>query len=440
MPDKNISPDQNIGHLIKSAERLGIELDESAALQWLTAIQASKQEEDIVFDDRTGVFGHKISMLDFSSEDLAHFRKVGRLVEFQDIPGKVETALALSGSAAQSKIQTYPGDADYFERINILADSRDEACLELSRLIKQKALQTQSGPTYHLMEVRFGSFPQDVMIDNHKYPAGSSISWTPKQIMEGKIEASSPDGSPVVVYWSEIALDPGWCKLDWVFGDPVRKELVNVSNMLDVSWEAPDGTITPLDGFLDPYFQEIYLDEESIPTFSKLSQHVSADALEEYIEQLEKEVNKYITKNINYGKAAKRMYNIFRLTGRYNEAAIIRELFDEPSSMLYQVWALIRTMEECSHPGSSITGEQVQSQADSLILEVVSTLEGDEETIVVQHLLNLRDALEDQNPGEALPRTVEAARDEVINIVNNFFYEKLTTVPEIKKYMDQMRG
>jgi hypothetical protein len=243
-----------------------------------------------------------------------------------------------------------------------------------------------------------------------------------------------------VVNWLEIALDPGWCKLDWIVGDPVRDELVNVSNMLDVTWEAPDGQITPLDGFLDPYFQEIYLEKESVPIFEKLSQHVSADALDEYVEQLEKEVNKYITKNINYGKAAKRMYNIFRLTGRYNEAAIIRELFDEPSSMLYQVWALIRTMEECSHPGSSITKEAVQSQADSLILEVVRTLEGDEESIVVQHLLNLRDALEEQHQGKAIPRTVEAARDEVINIVNNFFYEKLTIVPEIKKYMDQIAG
>jgi len=440
MSDKNTSPDHNIEHLIKSAERLGIELDKSAALEWLTAIHASKNEEDIVFDHRTGVFGHKISMLDFSSEDLAHFRKVGRLVEFQDIPGKVETALALSGSAAQSKIQIYPGDADYFERINILTNTRDEACLELARLIKEKALQTRIGPTYHLMEVRFGSFPQDVLIDDHKYPGGSSISWTPEQIMAGIIKASSPDGSPIEITWSEIALDPGWCKLDWVFGDPVRDELVNVSNMLDVTWEAPDGKIIPLDGFLDPYFQEIYLDEESIPIFSKLSQHVSADALEEYIEQLEKEVNKYITKNINYGKAAKRMYNIFRLTGRYNEAAIIRELFDEPSSMLYQVWALIRTMEECSYPGSSITEEVVQSQADNLILEVVRTLEGDEEGIVVQHLLNLRGVLKDQRQGEALPHTIEAARDEVINIVNNFFFEKLTTVPEIKEYMDQIGG
>ena len=96
------TPDQEIKGIIESAQRLGIELDEADALQWLTAIAAAEQEEDVVFDQRAGVFGHKVSMLDFSPQDLAHFRKLGQLVEFLDVPGKVETALALSGSAAQS--------------------------------------------------------------------------------------------------------------------------------------------------------------------------------------------------------------------------------------------------------------------------------------------------------------------------------------------------
>jgi hypothetical protein len=430
------TPAQEIKGIIKSANRLGIELDEADALQWLTAIAAAEQEEDVVFDQRAGVFGHKVSMLDFSPEDLAHFRKLGQLVEFLDIPGKVETALALSGSAAQSKIQAYPGDADYFERINILADSREEACQILADLIKEKVATTESGPTYQLMEVKFGSYSEDTIIGDRTYSTGSPISWNPDQIKAGQIKASTAAGKKLPIRWDEVAQNPGWCKLDWVVADPLRNELVNASNMLDVTWEAPDGAITPLDGFLDPYFQEIYLDGESIPIFSKLSQHVSANALDQYVSQLEKEVNKYLTKDINYGKAAKRMYNIFRLTGRYGEAALIRELFDEPSSMLYQVWALIRTMDECCQPGTSISIESIKSQADDLIMEVIRALEGDEEAIVVKLLLQLRDALEDQKQGQESPVSVETARDEVINIVNNFFYEKLTTIPEIKSYMD----
>ena len=431
-------PQSELDQIIQSAHRLGIELDQADALQWLTAITASQGEDEIVFDDRAGVFGHKISMLDFSSEDLAHFRKLGRLVEFIDIPGKVETALALSGSAAQSKIQLYPGDADYFERVNILADTREGACQILAEIIREKALKTLAGPTFQLMEVRFGSFPMDLEVDGRTYSAGSSISWSTDQIKSGRIAGTTPEGESAQILWDEAALDPGWCKLDWVVADPIRGELVNASNMLDVTWEAPDGSITPLDGFLDPYFQEIYLDGESIPIFSKLSQHVSADALDDYVKSLEKEVNKYITKDINYGKAAKRMYNIFRLTGRYSEAGVIRELFDEPASMLYQVWAVIRTLDECSQPGSTIAVEDLKSQTDRLILEVIRLLEGGEEEQVVKLLLEFRDALSEQHTGQQVPFRVEAARNEVINIVNNFFYEKLTTVPEIKSYMDEM--
>jgi len=441
MMSKNLSHNQqDTIRIIESAQRLGIELNENEAAQWLEAISVSQEGEDVVFNRRSGVFGHKVSMLDFSEKDLAHFRKLGALVEFEDIPGEVETALALSGSAAQSKIQTYPGDADYFERMNILSESQEEACQILGQLIRDKALATMTGPTYQLMEVHFGSYPRDVIIDDVQRRKGGSISWTPEELEIGEIQAQTLEGEDITLMWENVAHDPGWCKLDWVVADPLRNELVNASNMLDVTWEAPDGTITPLDGFLDPYFQEVYLQEESVPIFEKLSQHVSANALEVYVEQLEKEVNKYLNKDINYGKAAKRMYNIFRLTGRYQEAALIRELFDEPASMLYQVWSLIRTMDESSQPDSSISIERIQSQADRLIMSVITGLEGEEESVVVRHLLRLRDALEDQKAGQSLTDEVETARDEVINIVNNFFYEKLTTVPEIKGYMEAFSG
>ena len=64
--------------------------------------------------------------------------------------------------------------------------------------------------------------------------------------------------------------------------------------MLDVTWEAPDGSIAALDGFIDSYFQEVYLEAESLPIFSKIARNVSPDALDDYVEALEGEVRKYI--------------------------------------------------------------------------------------------------------------------------------------------------
>jgi hypothetical protein len=428
----------DLKRIIESAQRLGVEMDESDALQWLTAVSAQSQS-GVEIDESRGIFGHSISLLDFDDADLAHFRKIGKLVEFEDIPGKVETALALSGSAAQSKIQTYPGDADYFERINIITDTKDEAGKVLADIIRDKALSTTKGETFQLMEVKFGSYPVDFLCDGVKHPKGSPISWSPKDIIIGKIVGKNEDGKSVEIKWNDSAEDPGWCKLDWVVADPVRKQLVNASNMLDVTWEAPDGSITPLDGYLDGYFQEIYLDADSIPIFSKLVKQVSGDAFDHYVTQLEKEVKKYFTKSPNYGKAAKRLYNIFRLTGRYADAAYLRELFDEPTTILYQIGALIRTIDESFQPGSEIDPRTILSQADQLILGVSTALEGEKETEIIRMLLNYRNLLfDDINRGELSPQA-NAARAEIVNIVNNFFYEKLTGVPSINQYIEDLK-
>ncbi len=434
------SPQADMTRIIESARRLGIELDEAEAMQWLTAMAATEARQGVVVDERTGVFGHSMVMLDFSPADLAHFRQIGRLVEFENTPGVVETALALSGSAAQSKIQAHPGDADYFERVNILAATREEACRILADLMRKKALSTAKGETYQLIEVKFGSYPRDFVRDGRTFATGSPIAWKPGEIEAGQIEGFSPDGQPVVVRWDDVAQDPGWCKLDWVVADPGRHQLANASNMLDVTWEAPDGTITPLDSYLDPYFQEVYLDAASVPIFAKLAQHVSADALDDYVAGLRHEVEKYLTKDVNYGKVAKRLYNIFRLTGRYPEAAFLRELFDEPATMLYQVWSLIRTLDDATQPGSTLAMQHVLDQADELILAVTETLEGEQETEIVRQLLRLRDSLTRQRTGETLIPEAEATRAEVINLVNNFFYDKLTALPAIRQYMEEMQA
>jgi len=158
------------------------------------------------------------------------------------------------------------------------------------------------------------------------------------------------------------------------------------------------------------------------------------------VKALEGEVKKYVTKTPNYGKAAKRMYNIFRLTGRYQEAMFLRELFDEPASMLYQVWSLIRTVDDAIHSNSSFKKEQLISQAEKLMFEVIRVMEDSREVEIVSRILKFRDAILQQSDYEELSAEAEAAREEIINVVNNFFYEKLTAIPEIKSYIEAMQS
>jgi hypothetical protein len=426
-----------LASVIDSAKRLGVELDEAEAAQWVSALEAEASGGDIVVDVDSGIYGHRVSMLDFSARDLARFRAIGDIVGFPDRPPTVLTALALSGSAAQDKVQSFPGDCDYFERIHIAAPTREEACGILADVIREKALATRVGPTFRLWEVKFGSYPFDAERDGRPVRGGSPISWTADDVVAGRV-AIVRDGRPDELTWEQAAADPGWCKLDWIVADPARRALANASNMLDVTWEAPDGAITALDGFIDPYFQEVYLEAESLPLFTRLVEQLSADAVDEYVDQLEHEVVKYTTKDPNWGKVARRLYNIFRLTGRYAEAAYLRELFDEPTTVLYQVAAQIRTLDEADRPGAEFDYETLLKQTDALIMSAIAALDGRSEAEMVRHLLEVRSNLRGRRGSAERTAQVDQVKDEALRAVNDYFERRLTAVPSIRAYLDDL--
>ena len=437
-----MSHQTDLQRIIDSAHHAGVELDAAAAEEWLKRINSHTDDHSVDLNEQHGIFAHRTVMLDFSPDQLARFREIGRIVEFEDEPGVVETALALSGSAAQNKVQSYPGDCDYFERVNILADSWEAACDILARIMREKALATYSSEEYQFVEAKFGNYPQTVWRNGVEQSAGSPISWRPQDIRNGYMIVQDAQGRPTLLRWDDVKHDPGWCKLDWIVIDPARRSLANASNMLDVTWEAPDGTITPLDGYLDGYYQEVYLDAESHPLFTKLVKQTSADVLQQYVDQMEKQVRKYTneTDGANFGKAAKRLYNVFRLTGRYNEAAYLRELFDEPAALLYQINALLKTIQEATHEGSQISVDELIEQTDELIMSVIRVMEGEKEVEIVRHLLKLEHALLRHERGDELSPEVAAASAEVVQIVNNFFHTRLHAVPEISEYISGLHG
>ena len=423
-----------VRQIIQTAHTLGIEVEEADVSQWLTAMAASDSMTWEV-DEEAGIYGHEITLLDFDKATLDRYRRIADIVQLPDLP-HVETAISLAGSAAQGVIQRYPGDCDYFERVNIKADTREEACRILADLMRDKALNTFEGPNFDLIEVRFGTWKTEIVRNGERLPAGSSIAWEADEVKEGKMRVLRASGEPWEVDWTYGCLDPGWCKMDWVIAEPERGRVVNASNMLDVTWETPDGDIVPLDGFLDPYFQEVYLEAESVPLFTKLSRHVSPQALDAYVEQITGEVEKYTHDPANYGKAAKRLYNIFRLTGHHSAAALIRELFDEPAALLYQVWSLMDTLDDAGQSDSTLDRKTVVRQTDALIQNVIECCEGPMESEIVMALLRLRDDItgwmalgDDRGP------FISDSRLKVEWLVNTYFKEKLLAIPDARDFI-----
>jgi hypothetical protein len=438
--EQDLSPQDEVEKIIEAAEKLGVEVDEADTAQWLAAVAGSQAAPgDFAVDARAGIFGHRISLLDFDPQVLERYRRFADIVEIPDRPG-VETAISLSGSAAQSKVQLFPGDADFFERVNLQAPTREAACSVLGEVMRDKALQRLKGENYELVEVKWGTFQEDVVRGGVEIKAGQPISWNAQEVTDGRFEVFTPAGEPRTIDWAYGSQDPGWCKLDWVIAEPEEGRVVHASNMLDATWEAPGGAIEPLDGFLDPYFQEVYLDAESIPLFTKLVKHVSPDALQDYVGALEYQAAKYSRHDPkNFGKVAKRLYNIFRLTGRWSEAGFVRELFDEPAALLYQVAALIDTVEEAITSGSHLDVDTLIDQVDHLIRVVVRVCEGPTEEEIVDALLKLRDDLSGRRAlGDERERLLAASYRQVADLVNRYFEERLFLMPEIVAYLDAL--
>ena len=424
--------------IIRSARALGVEIDEEEALQWLAAMAAGGSEE-VTVDAAAGIFGHRVVLLDFDPADLQRLRLVAALVEIPDRPD-VETAIALSGSSAQSLVQTFPGDFDYFERVNIKAPTRPAACAVLADVLRAKALSAMRGPGFLLTEVRFGSYPLAAIREGHKVQAGSSIAWSPAEVATGHLDVLLADGTPQRITWADAAAEPGWCKLDWVLVDPGQPRAVKASNMLDVTWEDPEGGIYPLDGFIDPYYQEVYLDAAAIPLFSKISRQMKPDALYTYISQLEQEVRKYTRgEHPNFGKAAKRMYNVFRLTGRFELAAYIRELFDEPAALLYQVGAFLDGFVDLGASPGAIDRTTLVQQVDELIRAISTVAEGSAETDLIMSLLRIRDDISGLRAlGDEWATLLLAMQEDITTIVNGHFETQLRHMPQIEAYLRQL--
>jgi len=427
--------DAAIAKIVESAKQLGIDIDEREADEWVAAMQDESVGGDLVVDVNSGVYGYRVTMLDFAPADLARFREMGKIVGLGDRPPNVMTALSISGSAAQNKINAFPSDCDFFERINIKAETQEEAGAVLGGMIREKALATASAPGLRLWGVKFGQHPVEAKKGGKPVGVKSPMAWTPDEVRAGKMEVELMDGTKAVYTWADAARDPGWCKLDWVIADSSRGKLANASNVLDTTWEAPDGKIVPLDGFLDPYFQEVYLDADSIPIFSKLVKELSADTVDDYVEMLEHEVWKYMVQEPSYGKVARRLYNVFRMNGHYAEAAYLRELFSEPVTALYQVAALIQTLNDATDSGGDFDSETMTEQVDKLIMSAIQALDGPAEAEMVGHLLKLRNSIQARRAESDRAEDMSDVQTAAMKAVNDYFERALRSVPTIDAFL-----
>ena len=177
------SSDDAIARVVASATRLGVELNEDEAAEWVAAMETEASGGDLVVDVDSGVYGHRVTMLDFQPEDLARFREMSTIVGFEDRPPQVMTALSLSGSAAQSKIQRVPGRLRLLRACPHPCRHREEACADPRRPHAREGPRhrDRADPSPHGRSSS-GRYPVDVDRAASPISAGSPMSWTSEEV------------------------------------------------------------------------------------------------------------------------------------------------------------------------------------------------------------------------------------------------------------------
>ena len=132
------------------------------------------------------------------------------------------------------------------------------------------------------------------------------------------------------------------------------------------------------------------------------------------------------------------MYNVFRMSGRYVEAAYLRELFDEPITALYQVAALIRTLDDAASSGEAFAAETMIAQVDRLIMSAIQALDGPQEAEMVGHLLRLRDSLRERETHAERADEMSGCPGAALGAVNDYFERMLRAMPEIQAYLEDV--
>jgi hypothetical protein len=452
-PDGRDVESSDAADIVQAAQRLGVELDRQEALQWIVAVSEAERET-FAQDAATGVFGHGVSLIDFDPGDLEYFRYLARQVRVASRP-TVESAIAIAGSAAQGKAQVFPGDYDFYERVNIKADTLDAARTTLREIVRETALRAEREPDIVLVEVNFGVYAQAAIERGVARAAGDPITWTPADVANGRIAVSDAGGQPLVIQWDDVPGGAGWTYLGWIVVEPGGGRIALASNMMEVTWESPAGELIALDGSIDPCLQEVYLEPEALPLFRKIMARTDAAATRAYLGAMRLQAHHYVHAEPNFCKASKRLYNLFRMTDELAAAAYVRELFDEPGARMYQVPGLLEAADVALRATTKIQREVVVRQLDHVIHTVVSA-GGATAADLVMELIRLRDVVIGRpasDPGQPTPDArqptpdaretawsdvLHESRKRCSDMVSEYFRTRLLGLPRIVELVAEL--
>ena len=172
---------------------------------------------------------------------------------------------------------------------------------------------------------------------------------------------------------------------------------------------------------------------------TRLGAEVAPGARESYRRAMRDEAHHYTSVDPNYAKAAKRLYNLFRVADELEAAAYVRELFDEPAARLYQVPGLLEAADLALDPESGIDRDTVLAQLGQVAAAIEEVTDGDDERDLLAELAQLREtALAEGRAGERWGTVLAGVRANSATMVNEFFRERLLAYDRVRELIEAL--
>jgi hypothetical protein len=268
---------------------------------------------------------------------------------------------------------------------------------------------------------------------------GHSIEWMTSDVVDGEIAVEAADGTPRTYTWDEADPGSGWLYLYWIVADRENERISLASNVLDVTWEDPDGVIRSLDGSVDPLVQEVFREASALPLVEKLQALVAPGAREAYRDAMREQALHYSTVEQSYGKVAKRLYNLCRVADELEAAAYVRELFDEPPAQLYQVPGLLEAADHARDPESGIDREMVFRQLALIRESIADATDGADEAELLAELRDVEEAaLREGGESGDWEAALADVRERSSTLVNEFFRTRLLAHDRVREIVESL--
>ncbi|MBD3352102.1 MAG: hypothetical protein GF364_11500 [Candidatus Lokiarchaeota archaeon] len=224
--------------------------------------------------------------------------------------------------------------------------------------------------------------------------------------------------------------------------DEDKGHIINITNILEITWENEEGDIRPIDEQIMPYYKEIQERQNKIPLFTLDTTILKPTFSTKYVDSIKNEIKTFASSNtLNYAKLIQRLFILYKLEGAHKKAALIREILTPKALSIYEICNIIDKITDEELDNKGFPADKIANKIDKLMDDLIEYAETPLEMKILKRMKYLRKSLsinDDIDKKEWIENVIES-KDSLVEVINKYFYAKLENYPRIMINVDELR-